>query len=194
MKQERLTTDQQQLVADNVHLAHWYCMRLGRRLAEIYPTLDDAIQEATLGLIRAAQTWQPSKGRFSTWATFQMRAYLQRNGSKQRGIPVPSYLSKRGLPCTIPVGTLNEQMAGALVEDREIEIEHQESEERVAKLLADLVQSPREREFVRLWLFEGVPAGKAADELDMSPVAVRSMRERLRHRIKRALVTSLQGK
>ena len=62
----RLTDEQRDLVANNLPLAKWYVLRHVResRIVEL-GGLDDAIQVATIGLCRAARTWDASKGRFA---------------------------------------------------------------------------------------------------------------------------------
>ena len=39
---------------------------------------DDLVQEGHLGMLRAVDTYQPGKGRFSTWAAWWIRAYMER--------------------------------------------------------------------------------------------------------------------
>lgn len=56
---------------------------------------DDLIQESFLALCAAAETYDPDKGAFSTWACYYIRAYISRYFARNRLAPVPY----RFLPC-----------------------------------------------------------------------------------------------
>lgn len=54
---------------------------------------DDAIQEGILGLMRAIESFDPSKGKFSTYAVHWIRSYISRAQSqKYSSIRVPVYI------------------------------------------------------------------------------------------------------
>lgn len=55
---------------------------LGSR-AGIKANLDEAMQEGSIGLVRAIEGYDPSRGKFSTWAAFQIRHFVQTCMHKQ---------------------------------------------------------------------------------------------------------------
>jgi RNA polymerase sigma factor (sigma-70 family) len=62
---------------------------------------DDAVQNAALGLIRAADLWDPSKGTFTTYAAQSIRRHLIRACQDIGLIHVPSWVQRKGTrgPC-----------------------------------------------------------------------------------------------
>lgn len=79
-----LTREQQALVADNLGLiAFTMTKRCG-----IHPThslYEDLWQEGVLGLIRAAELYDPTKARFSTYAVIWIRQAVQRGQEHVEG-------------------------------------------------------------------------------------------------------------
>lgn len=70
-----------------VSIARSYCSTLA---------LDDLIQEGNLGLARATQDFDPSKGRFSTYATQWIRRRIQGAiDNQERTIRLPVHISAR---------------------------------------------------------------------------------------------------
>ncbi len=55
---------------------------LGSR-AGIAANLEEAMQEGKIGLVRAIEGYDPSRGKFSTWAAFQIRHFVQTCMHKQ---------------------------------------------------------------------------------------------------------------
>lgn len=71
------------LVADNEALVKKVARRtLGSR-AKIPANLEEAVQEGSMGLVKAIEGFDLSKGKFSTWAAFQIRDFVQRAMTKQ---------------------------------------------------------------------------------------------------------------
>lgn len=82
------------LVAANLRLVTSVASKLERSKSLSTPgiTLDDMVQEGSVGLIRAAEKFDASRGfKFSTYATWWVRAYVMRAITMQgRSIKVPS--------------------------------------------------------------------------------------------------------
>lgn len=67
--------------AENIKLCHWYVNRIQNQFWASGSTYDDMVQAAYLGLVRAAKTWDPDKGKFSTYGFQWMRQAVQREAS-----------------------------------------------------------------------------------------------------------------
>ncbi len=84
------------LAEANLPLAHWWAARRAgdaRRLDD-----DDARQVASLGLLRAAELYDPASGyKFTTYAGYWIRQFLMRAG---RYAPVVRCKAKKGRPPT----------------------------------------------------------------------------------------------
>jgi RNA polymerase primary sigma factor len=79
-----------ELVERNIGLAGQYAGRcLGRGVDR-----DDLAQEANLGLIRAAETHDPDKGRFTTYATWWIRRYVLEALKRRHVVHVPDYVQR----------------------------------------------------------------------------------------------------
>ena len=76
-RDDRLTPEKQKLVEDNVRLAYSF---VGRHYRDKYQALgeyEDVVQEAVIGLIRAANTYDSRKGyTFATYACRCMETHL----------------------------------------------------------------------------------------------------------------------
>ncbi len=75
----------QDLAANHVRLAYWWARRNKHRAAEKGITLDDLAQEAVLGLLRAAQRYDPAKGEFSNYASPWIRGSIAAHMNRWRG-------------------------------------------------------------------------------------------------------------
>lgn len=89
-----------ELVASNRLLVKKVARRtLGHRAA-IPANLEEAIQEGSMGLVRAIEAFDVSRGKFSTWASFQIRHYVQtcmhkqEDFAKQRSACMPPKVAK----------------------------------------------------------------------------------------------------
>lgn len=83
--------DRERLILDNLSLAWWCIHRYFRRLPGATPdTEDDLLQEARIGLIEAARTFDPDRGtRFATHAVWRIRGRVQNAVRKWKTTPVP---------------------------------------------------------------------------------------------------------
>ena len=62
--------EQNKLVADNIGLAQKVAREFANATAHDF---DDLLQEACLGLMRAAKSWNPERTKYSTWGTCNAR-------------------------------------------------------------------------------------------------------------------------
>lgn len=88
--QPELTAEQQAMVDRNRGLAGL----LARRLNSPIP-VDDRVQIACMALMRAARTFDPARGTFSTYAGRVIRSYLHHAAQDYGLIRVPRYLQDR---------------------------------------------------------------------------------------------------
>ena len=83
--------NKQQMVSENMGLVGSIAKRfMGRGLP-----YEDLIQEGALGLIRACDTFDPSQGAFSTYATYWIKQTIGRAVLEQKGVAIPEYLFVR---------------------------------------------------------------------------------------------------
>jgi RNA polymerase primary sigma factor len=83
--------ERNRLVVEHIGLAHDYAPHwLGVSSLD----LDDLLQEARIGLMRAAELWEPSRGAFSTYAYVRMRQAIAR-AIDERGqmIRIPGHVA-----------------------------------------------------------------------------------------------------
>lgn len=83
-----LTPDQSAFVAQHLGLARKFVGDFIRRDKRLAAYKDDLIQTATLGLMRAAQTYDPSRCKFSVYAWPWMLAAMQKDGGRDFTAPV----------------------------------------------------------------------------------------------------------
>lgn len=93
------------LVRDNLRLCRW----LARRFVGTGLDMDDLAQAAFFGLVRAAETYDPERGAFSSWFFWHGRSAIQREVAQTRStIRVPQYqpasAGPRALSLAAPVG------------------------------------------------------------------------------------------
>ena len=84
--------------AENIKLCHWYVHRIQNQFWAAGSTYDDMLQAAYLGLVRAAETWDPAKGKFATYGFHWMRQAVQREASPfqwQVHVPVHAWTTAK---------------------------------------------------------------------------------------------------
>eukprot|EP00581_Thalassiosira_minuscula_P008940 CAMPEP_0183706314 /NCGR_PEP_ID=MMETSP0737-20130205/3190_1 /TAXON_ID=385413 /ORGANISM="Thalassiosira miniscula, Strain CCMP1093" /LENGTH=566 /DNA_ID=CAMNT_0025933703 /DNA_START=165 /DNA_END=1865 /DNA_ORIENTATION=- len=83
-------TAKQELVSSNMGLVRAVVRSYSRRARYRGVPMDELVQEGTLGLIRAAELFDPAKGlRFSTYATIWIKGVLSNSNSLENVIQVP---------------------------------------------------------------------------------------------------------
>lgn len=88
----------QELILHNLRLAFSIAAQFRSRVS--FLSLDDLVQEANLGLIKAVHRWDPSLGSFSTYATFwcvQAIRLAIANGERLVRVPVHMHEARRKL-------------------------------------------------------------------------------------------------
>lgn len=85
----RLTDEQRAVVEANVGLVYGF---VHRRYGGKHPKYDDLIQAGVLGLMRAAQKYDPAKAKFSTYANFWIRNLVARYLDEDTTIRVPHHV------------------------------------------------------------------------------------------------------
>lgn len=84
-------TAKQKLVSSNMGLVHAVVKSYSRRARYRGVPADELVQEGTLGLIRAAELFDPAKGlRFSTYATIWVKGVLSNSNMLEDVIRVPN--------------------------------------------------------------------------------------------------------
>jgi RNA polymerase sigma factor (sigma-70 family) len=72
-----LTPDESKLVSENIGLAYDFALKKERCTRTLRCELDDIRSIACLGLIKAARTYDSSKGAFCSWAWLHMKSQLR---------------------------------------------------------------------------------------------------------------------
>ena len=75
-KMKPLTTDEQTIVVDNIGLVGFYVKRWMRITNDRYDP-DDLTQCGTMGLMRSAKSWNPEKGKLSTYSAMEINRAIQ---------------------------------------------------------------------------------------------------------------------
>lgn len=104
--EEERTSDRDALITANLRLA----VHIARQYAYNVEDLLDYIQEANIGLMQAAETFDPSRAKFSTWATMYIKGAIR----NERRDPLGKRIRQRptdALPSTCDVDSLAEQPA-----------------------------------------------------------------------------------
>mmetsp|Transcript_39367 Transcript_39367/g.70873 ORF Transcript_39367/g.70873 Transcript_39367/m.70873 type:complete len:580 (-) Transcript_39367:122-1861(-) len=84
-------TAKQELVSSNLGLVHAVTRNYSRKARYHGVPIDELVQEGTLGLIRAAELFDPEKGlRFSTYATIWIKGTLSNTNSLDAVINLPN--------------------------------------------------------------------------------------------------------
>lgn len=183
-----LTPDQRARVEANLPLIHWTLTRMRVHRDEY----DDRAQDATLGLIRAAELYDPDKGfTFATYAMFWIRQTITRGRDVEGGSGRRGALAAGGdfhAPLSLDADYYNHDtgptLADLLVDDTD-EAGQIVDGISVARVL-DECKHPIERELL-LTIAAGLPLADVARRHGVSDGAVRVRYQRLRVRLQHAL-------
>lgn len=109
-KEGQLTDERRKLIEENIDLVWYVCHKIKDRLKDA--EMDDIFQYGCLGLINAARTYNPEKGKFSTYAVRGIQMYLTGYAKHQltitekfnrRAIRLDKYIGKDDDICSISV-------------------------------------------------------------------------------------------
>jgi RNA polymerase sigma factor (sigma-70 family) len=127
-------------------------LRLVVHLAKKYQgmglSLDDLIHEGTIGLCKARDKYDPSKGKFSTYSAQWIKAMIrQALNNKSRIIRVPAHLTH--LTDDAPkVSTLDASYQGSYISQTEIKHDTDHADLKIKYLLGKL--KPNQREIIKM--------------------------------------------
>ena len=170
---ERDASLRDERVAAHLGLAEY----LARRFANRGEPLDDLVQVASLGLIKAVDRFDPERGvEFSTYATHTIVGELKRHfRDKGWAIRAPRRMQELYLQLGKVVGTLSQELGHSptiaeLAAEVEVSEADVESRATLSPLLAQL--PPRERLILHLRFFEGLTQSEIATRLNISQMHV----------------------
>lgn len=128
------------LATDNIRLAHAWCRRNGAKGIALELDEDDLLRLAMNGMVRASRTFDPIRGKFSTYLWLVLnselrRIYINRKRRRAKAIIFNFSQNEDGVPIDMPARTEN------------IEIEDQEQNAHIAKLMKHL--DAREKQVIR---------------------------------------------
>lgn len=106
----RSVEERNALVLANLGLAYKAAYSCKACFGFVAVPLDDLIQEAILGLIRAAEIYDPAKAKFSTYATYACRRAVQRCLAAQQLIRVPALSEREPRACHLEGIALNRNL------------------------------------------------------------------------------------
>lgn len=147
---------------------------------------DDLLQAARMGILRAAEDFDPSKGvKFTSYATWWIRAYVQDEIQKHgRTIRVP----RQRWPSDLPDDVIrsDEDTAAALQPSPEDETA---SKEDLDKLRAALGKLPRQQAIVLRMRSRGVSLSVIGDQLGVSRQRVSKVEHEATEALKKELLS-----
>lgn len=185
------------LVTANLRLAHWQARQLHRRYAHVRRLpLEDVEGTAMLGLCRAAQSYDPARGAFSTYAYWVIRQHVmdaarranvvtlpaQFAGNKREALP--AWMVERAEVVEAATVSLSWQRGDrgqpfevpCPAEDLDAAIDQAAARKVLEGLMRRL--PARWRKVVRMCCLEGRPLSEAAAELGVSKSRTQQLRNR----------------
>lgn len=187
---DRLTPEQARLVEANLGLVGHVVHRVLRVPAD---RVDDARAAGYLGLIRAAQKYDPTVARFSTYAVIWIRQAIQKDRRDLEGRSFRSMMDGRGAPwheparLDAPIADLDGDvltLAGLLTSPDDVEADTVDTVagELLAARILDRCVDPLDRAIV-LGLLDGRLRPQLAADLGITAEAIRLRLGRLRRRL-----------
>jgi RNA polymerase sigma factor (sigma-70 family) len=147
-------------VAQNIYLVKWFAKKW---YGYNHPYYDEVVSVAQLGLMRAAKTWRPDKGAFSTYAVQWMRTWASKEVERLEAI----YYMERSGPASSPKSgeefhVVEHQTTAH--EPREVFWKKEEIKENNRKIQQTLDRMPeKERELLRDVYFRGLTRKDVGD-------------------------------
>lgn len=182
-----LTTSERKLVEKNIRLVYRIANNHARNKGMQKIHVDDLIQHGSLGLMRAAQKFDPSRGhRFSTCATMWINSYMQ-DHFRDRVVRKPKNhdpIIVFSLDCHDYTATMMAKKSGAdnlTVRDQSEPIQ---AAIEVGRIMEEL--NPREKVIIEGFM-DGRTSVSISHELGLCPERVRQIRESAFDRIKENL-------
>lgn len=140
--------------------------------------MDDLMQAGFIGLMRAEGTYQPDKGKFSSWATFYIKKELQ----TALGLNVPRLRAQReAVSLDAPIGEDEACCMGDILPDPSTDIEpkiEQTELQAAVRERVDAIEDQEAREVVRLAYLEEKGLTIAAEEMGLSYKSAKNARIR----------------
>lgn len=195
-----LDDERRALVEAHLRLAFWAARRMRRFAAERRLSEDALESAAMLGLVRAAARWEPSRGKFTTFAGTVIRHLILHEAERSGGgvIRVPRSAHRTSpLECSRARSCRQGGPGWAQLCEapaREDDGRHEEAgrlRERVEDALGGLPE--RERLAVRLGLLEGQPLRAVGRAMGVTKERARQLRNRGLDRL-RGLLADEEGR
>lgn len=176
-----LNATQAQAVADNYGLCVSFVRGLGLPVHEH----DDAVQDATLGLMRAVRRHDPARGALSTYAHHAMRTEVARGINRRSHGSVRSLSEPR--PAALPIDSDGRVWVGPndayeveATDDPEADTETRDRLRAAMVAMLSAARDPLDFDIV-VTLFDGDGQGVAEDVARRHPVTASYVRKRLAH-------------
>jgi RNA polymerase sigma factor (sigma-70 family) len=184
--------DRQGRVEANVRLASYAVQRFLRRYhipAAVSLDSDDLVSEAFLVLCQAAESWDPARGTFATYAVAAIHNRLLKVCRLERGSPIASveFISLHA-PVDDEGGRCIEDLLPAVESPEERLIDGTQID--VQKAIAELPERDRQ---VVLQMMAGGSAASIARSCGCSPQRVRQIQMRAYHRLRLSLCDHAEG-
>lgn len=140
--------------------------------------LDDLRQAGSIGLMRAEETYQPDKGKFTTWAGHYIRTEMQ-EALGLRGTRVRAH--RGAIPLDAPTGEDESCSMMDILPDPSVDIEATQEQAQLQAVVRERVEALEDVtgwEVVRLAYLEGKDLAKASREMEIPPRAAQKARIR----------------
>ena len=149
--------------------------------------MDDLLQAGYIGLQTAAETYDSSRGTWSTWAVPCIRGEIQSAAGRRKTEPPLSldgacYTNSEGEPCSL----LDSLPDDTDIEEAVTEAQRQAALRKVLQKSLHELASERSREAIRRVDYAGQTLKQAAEAMGCTEYEVRAARDKAFRRLKRA--------